>query len=60
MDENASMGINRGYVRYLNIKKLKTMYIINSFVGQLLLSFLFFKVIIVHYHLTPKAKENKI
>lgn len=36
------------------------MYIINSFVGQLLLSFLFFKVIIVHYHLTPKAKENKI
>ena len=59
MGENASMGINRGYVRYL-IKKLKTMYIVNSFVGQLLLSFLFFKVIIVHYHLTPKAKENKI
>ena len=59
MGENASMGINRGYVRYL-IKKLKTMYIINSFVGQLLLSFLFFKVIIVHYHLTPKANENKI
>lgn len=59
MGENASMGINRGYVRYL-IKKLKTMYIINSFVGPLLLSFLFFKVIIVHYHLTPKAKENKI
>lgn len=59
MGENASMGINRGYVRYL-INKLKTMYIINSFVGQLLLSFLFFKVIIVHYHLTPKAKENKI
>ena len=33
---------------------------VHSFVGQLLLSFLFFKVIIVDYHLTPKAKENKI